>query len=100
MTTSPESDLISSQSSSKWCVILYPDLFLSYAEKSFLLAVEDLDTVYEIKERENGSGLIFLKNHWKSSLKFWMVALTVTGFAVLKSSWIVGRVLEKALILS
>ena len=54
---------------------------------------------YEIKERENGSGLIFLKNHWKSSPKFSMVALSVTGFAVLKSPWIVGRVLEKALIL-
>ena len=42
MTTSPESDLISSQSSSKGRVILYLDLTLSCAEKSFLLAVEDL----------------------------------------------------------
>ena len=41
MTTSPESDVICS---SKGRVNSYPDLNLSYAEKSFLLAVEDLDT--------------------------------------------------------
>ena len=41
MTTSPESDVIRS---SKGRVNSYPDLNLSYAEKSFLLAVEDLDT--------------------------------------------------------
>ena len=55
MTTSPESDLISSQSSSKGRVILYPDLTLSYAGKSFLLAVEDLDTRLRSGRMEAGS---------------------------------------------
>ena len=55
MTTSPESDLISSHSSSLWRVILYPDLTLSYAEKSFLLAVEDLETRLRRGRMEAGS---------------------------------------------
>lgn len=55
MTASPESDLISSQSSSKGRVILYLDLTPSYAEKSFLLAVEDLETRLRSGRMEAGS---------------------------------------------
>ena len=50
-----ESYLISSQSSWKGRVILYPDLTLYNAEKSFPLAMEDLDTRLRSGRMEAGS---------------------------------------------